>query len=81
MQSPARANKVMDSIYQAIKEAADHPFSHPILRLWDNKDESIRKVVIHNTYILIYRILTDHILVLDIYHGKQNPDRLRSFIK
>lgn len=38
-----------------------------------------RKALYANTYKIIYKIVKDEVWILDIFHGKQSPKKLKAF--
>jgi plasmid stabilization system protein ParE len=68
---PNRAIKVLDSFFEAFQTAAKYPSNHPIDGNYHGQLE-ISKGVIHKTYIFKYKVLSNKIVILNIYHGKRN---------
>ncbi|MGP9591282.1 MULTISPECIES: type II toxin-antitoxin system RelE/ParE family toxin [unclassified Halomonas] len=57
-------------LYQAIVESAEALPQHPYLyRL--GRVTGTREVVVHPNYLVIYRVTTDHIAIVDVLHARQ----------
>ena len=71
--SVERAIKVIDSFEKISKSPQIFPVcfdvKKPIL--------SVRQMIVHNTFKIIFRIQKDKIQILEIFHGKRNPKLLK----
>lgn len=65
-----RAHKVANSISNMMQRIAESPFEFPVYEKTHRLN--IRKAVVHNTFIILFKIIETEIIVFDIYHGKQN---------
>ena len=75
--SASRAEKVVRSIDEAFDKIIRRPFSFPICFDIDIPQENIRQIIVHNTYKIVYRIQTNQIQVLEIFHGNRNESLLK----
>jgi plasmid stabilization system protein ParE len=73
----SRTIKVIESIEEAFELIARKPKNYPVC--FDIKEpvENIRQIIVHNTFKIVYRIQKDKIEVLEIFHSKRNPVRLK----
>ncbi len=71
-----RATKVIDSIEEAFDKIIASPKSYPVCFDVKQPTESIRQIIVHHTFKIVYRIKTDKIEVLEVFHGKRNPELL-----
>lgn len=69
-ESDNRAEKVLESINENIFRIRKNPLEFPIVP--EYKKEEIRKAVVHNTFIIYFKLSIDKILLLDIFHGKMD---------
>ena len=74
--SVERAIKVISSIEEAFYKITASPNSYPVCFDIKKPSENIRQVIVHHTFKVIYRIQKDKIEVIEIFHGKRNPDLL-----
>lgn len=73
----ARTIKVIESIEEAFELIADKPKNYPVCFDIKEPAENIRQIIVHNTFKIVYRIQKDKIEVVEIFHGKRNPVRLK----
>ena len=64
--SPAAASKVVEKIRDASRDLAMFPLMGPRVREWD--DDNYRQRIIYS-YRLIYRVSTNRITILAVWHG------------
>lgn len=69
-ESDSRADKVLLSITKELERIIKKPFEFPVYEKSTNI--CIRRAVVHSTFIILFEIIENQILVLDIYHGKQD---------
>ena len=70
-ESDNRAEKVLKSIKECVSRISNSPEEFPFEN--ESIEKTIRKAVIHHTFILHFKIIsTDSILLLGIIHGKMN---------
>ena len=74
--SAERATKVIDSIEEAFDKAIASPKNYPVCFDIKPSSENIRQIIVHNTFKIIYRIKKEKIEVIEIFHGKRNPELL-----
>jgi plasmid stabilization system protein ParE len=74
--SPERATKVIHSIEAAFDKIIASPKNYPVCFDIKEPNASIRQMIVHNTFKIIYRIGNGKIEVLEIFHGKRNPELL-----
>jgi addiction module RelE/StbE family toxin len=59
-----------DALYQTIIETTEALPQHPYLyRL--GRVSGTREAVVHPNYLVIYRIASDHIAIIDVLHARQ----------
>ena len=72
--APLYANAVVDKLTRRSQQLVDHPHSGRIVPAYD--DRNLRELIIY-PYRLIYRVKTDRIYVVAVFHGAQQlPDSL-----
>ena len=77
--SEIRAEKIISSITNKFLEISKRPFGYPVWQpMKGNSDQNVRKAVVHKTFQIIYEIIGDRIAILIVFHGKQNPDKLKN---
>jgi toxin ParE1/3/4 len=64
--SPVAARALRDRIQQAVIPASDHPEMFRPGRV-----PGTREIVAHPNYIVVYRIMADHIEVVSVIHSRQ----------
>jgi len=77
----------LDSIFQAERISTEitlfaasfnlYPLKYQECEYLTTKKRMYRKATYADTYKIIYKILKDEILILDVFHGKRNPTQLR----
>ncbi|MBK6273293.1 MAG: type II toxin-antitoxin system RelE/ParE family toxin [Saprospirales bacterium] len=72
-----RTQKVLDSIDEAFIKIAKSPFHFPICFDVRAPQENIRQFILHDTFKIIYRIQPDRIEIIEIFHGKRNPEIIK----
>ena len=75
--SAQRAEKVIKSMDDVFLKICKSPFAFPVCFHIDTPQENIRQVIVHNTFKVIYRVKTDCIEVLEIFHGNRNDALLK----
>lgn len=75
--SVSRASKVVKSIDEGLNAIAKAPNRNPMCFDLETLDSSIRQYIVHNTFKIIYRIEHEQISVIDIFHGKRDPELLK----
>ncbi|HRB69083.1 MAG TPA: type II toxin-antitoxin system RelE/ParE family toxin [Chitinophagales bacterium] len=71
-----RTNKVLNSIDDALTKIAKSPLLNPICFDIRIPQENIRQLILHNTFKIIYRIQSETIEIIEIFHGNRNPELL-----
>ena len=66
-ESPQRADKVAQSISETVQRIKENPLQFPIYE----KAKDCRKAVVHDTFIILFKVIETQIFVFDIYHGKR----------
>jgi plasmid stabilization system protein ParE len=65
-------------LYQAkINVIAEHPSRYPII----HQASKLRKAVLTKHNIILYRDMEDRIEIISIFDTRQNPDKIKSFVK
>ncbi len=68
------ADAVVDNLTRRSEQLIERPRSGRVVPDYD--DESLRELIVF-PYRLIYRVMTDHIYVIAVFHGaRQLPDSL-----
>lgn len=69
--NPAAASKLRDRIFECVQPARSFPDMFRIGRI-----AGTREIVAHPNYIVVYRVLPDHIDVVAVLHSRQQypPD-------
>lgn len=70
---PARADKVVKSLYESINKIGFNPVIYPKHPKFQHLKGDTRKAVVHKTFIITFRIFKTHIAILDIFHGRRKP--------
>ncbi len=72
--APFYAEAVVDKLTRRSQQLIDHPHSGRIVPTYD--DRNLRELIVF-PYRLIYRVMTDRIYVVAVFHGAQQlPDSL-----
>jgi len=69
--------KILDSIDDAFAKIAKSPFHHPVCFDIRTPQANIRQFLLHNTFKIIYRVQPDTIEIIEIFHGKRNPEIIK----
>lgn len=80
LDSISAARKVKKSIILLVKSLSDFPEKfpkEPYLSAFDNNFRSVTKW----SYKIIYEVCESEILILDIFHVKQHPQKIKSIPK
>jgi len=72
-----RPEKVIDSIDDAFIKIAKYPFHYPVCFDIRTPQSNIRQFILHDTFKIIYRIQPDTIEIIEIFHGKRNPEIIK----
>jgi plasmid stabilization system protein ParE len=75
--SAKRAAKVLESIEDAFEKVGVSPMLYPVCFDIRKPNANIRQIIVHHTFKIVYRIQGDLIEILEIFHGKRNPDLLQ----
>jgi plasmid stabilization system protein ParE len=75
--SAKRAEKVLESIDQALEQIGKTPFSFPMCFDVLEPNENIRQKIVHSTFRIIYRIKPECIEIIEIFHGSRNDEWLK----
>jgi toxin ParE1/3/4 len=72
--APFYAQGIVDKLTRCSVQLIDHPHSGRIVPVYD--DPNLRELIVY-PYRLIYRVMTDRIYVIAVFHGAQRlPDSL-----
>jgi plasmid stabilization system protein ParE len=74
--SPQNAEKVLNKIIDLAESLQDERYDYAIDPIINK--EKFRHISIW-TYKIIYERTTNKVLILDIFNGKQNPDKLKKY--
>lgn len=75
--SVSRADKVLSSIKETLGSIVDKPFTYPVCFEIEVHDPSIRQAIVHHTFKIIFRVSDKTIDVLEILHGKRDPNLIK----
>jgi plasmid stabilization system protein ParE len=75
--SAERATKVIDSFDDSFEKISKSPQIFPVCFDIKKPILSVRQMIVHNTFKIIFRIQKDKIQILEIFHGKRNPKLLK----
>ncbi len=76
--SVAFAHKFRDDFQTQVENILPSYLSYPECRYLPTKNNIYRNIIWGN-YLIIYKILKKEILVLGIFHTRQNPKKLKAF--
>ena len=71
-----RTQKVLNSIDEAFVKIANSPFHYPICFDIRTPQSTIRQFILHDTFKIIYRIQTDVIEIIEVFHCSRNPESI-----
>ncbi|MFN4000234.1 type II toxin-antitoxin system RelE/ParE family toxin [Algoriphagus sp.] len=71
------ANQVRDKILKEVKSLSSLPKKHPIEPYLSDLSGDFRFKLVWN-YKIIFEVLPDRILILDIFHTSRNPVKISS---
>jgi toxin ParE1/3/4 len=74
--SPQNAEMVLDKIIESVESLQDERYDYAIDPIINK--EKFRHISIWS-YKIIYERTNDKVLILDIFNGKQNPDKLKKY--
>lgn len=74
--SPQNATMVVDKIIELVETLQDERFEYAIDPIINK--EKFRHISIWS-YKIIYERTKDKVVILDIFNGKQNPDKLKKY--
>lgn len=74
--SPQNAEKMLNKIIDLAESLQDERYDYAIDPIINK--EKFRHISIW-TYKIIYERTTNKVLILDIFNGKQNPDKLKKY--
>lgn len=64
--NPTAADQLLERIEAAVLPASDHPYLYRSGRV-----SGTREIIAHPNYIVVYRVLSDSIQVLNVLHAHQ----------
>lgn len=73
-----RTQKVINSIDEAFLMIAKSPLHYSVCFDTKEPQENIRQFILHNTFKIIYRIQSERIEIIEIFHSKRNPDEIKN---
>ena len=65
-ENPIAAFELFEAIKQATSELPQHPYLYRNGRL-----SGTREIVVHPNYLVVYRVLTNEIQILNVLHARQ----------
>lgn len=68
----ARTNKILSSILEKLDHINQNPLHFPEHSQKDSTGKPLRKAVHFNTYIIFYRVHSDHVEFLSIFHSSRD---------
>ncbi|WP_162071061.1 type II toxin-antitoxin system RelE/ParE family toxin [Burkholderia sp. THE68] len=71
--SPIAATKLFDQILDSVVPASEHPY---LFR--EGRVAGTREIVAHPNYIVIYRVIVDAIVVVQVLHAREEYPPLKS---
>jgi plasmid stabilization system protein ParE len=71
--SPDAADKVDTDFLNLFAAIAERPLANKVLENAMLVRPNLRRAVLNNTYIVIYEVDGDTVVILDIYHGSRDP--------
>lgn len=75
--APRKGRRVTSGIMQfALEHIPLNPFAYVEYEPMRTPDASYRRALYQRTYVIVYKVTADQILYLDVYHTRQNPDRV-----
>jgi len=80
MQEPLNAIHVGEQIYRTIDRIGKNPFAFRECEEIPTPNKIYRKAVCLS-WMIIYRINTDEVVILDIIHGSRHSNRIRRIVK
>lgn len=72
--SAKRAEKVLQTIESAFDEIKYSPQKFHVCLDVKSPTNSIRQMIVHQTFKIVYRIMSTQIEIIEIFHGSRNPD-------
>ncbi len=72
-----RTQKVVNSIDEAFFMISKSPLHYPVCFDVKVPQENLRQFILHNTFKIIYRIQSESVEIIEIFHGKRNPDEIK----
>lgn len=72
------AHQFKDSFVSQVDSILPFYLGHPECRFLPSKNKIYRNVIWAN-FLIVYKILKGNILVLGVFHSKQNPSKLKSY--
>ena len=69
-----RADKIKNSIIAVAQDITSNPYKHPICDKLEHPVEQIRNALVEKTFWIVFQIMTDKIVILQLFHGAMNPD-------
>lgn len=76
-----RAIKVLNSIEETFELIATSPNIFPVCFDTEHPSENIKQAIVHNTFKVVFRVSTKQVEIIEVFHGKRNPERLRDISK
>ena len=80
LDSVAAARHVKKSIILLVRKLADFPEKYPKEEFLSDFPNNFRSVT-KWSYKIIYEVTTEEIMTLDVFHVKQNPQKIKSIPK
>ncbi|MEP7128905.1 MAG: type II toxin-antitoxin system RelE/ParE family toxin [Chitinophagales bacterium] len=79
--SSRAASKVLSSIKSKAKSIIANPYSFPVCEELKDVEGEFRKVLVGNTFWMIYEIESDRIVILELIHGARDPEIFNELAK
>ncbi len=76
-----RTLKVLNSIEETFELIAVSPNIFPVCFDIENPSENIKQAIVHNTFKVVFRVSAKQIEIIEIFHGKRNPELLKDISK
>lgn len=75
--SPANATKLVNEIIARTHLLKRHPYIYPIeLLVSKGRNKNYRCIIIKKNYKVIYKVEVSTIMILRVFHARQNPAKL-----
>ena len=76
--SAERATKVINTFDESFEKIAKSPQVFPVCFDIKKPVLTVRQMIVHSTFKIVFRIQKDRIEILEIFHGKRYPKLLKN---